>query len=205
MKTAKKYLKYIPWAILIIGSIFFIRQCGEKPVVEYVPVEVEVLVPSVEKVFDTIYEPKPYPVKVKEIDSTYYEKYKKLKDSVQKDSMFKESIKINEYNQKFEDTLQVIDVYSKTRGNLLEQSVKYTTKPYYISKKDSVEIKQKWSLSIGSELGVSTVSLVENPVILKGNVVIKNKRGNTTSISYDTQGTFWLGKSWKVSFRKRIK
>lgn len=202
----KKYIpsliKALPWIILAIGAIFFIRQCGEEPEIEYIPVEVRVEVPSVEKVFDTIYEPEPYPVKVKEIDSTYYEKYKQLKDSVAKDSMFKEAIKINEYNQKFEDTLQTINVYSKTRGNLLEQSVKYTTKPYYITVQDSVAIQKKSSLSVGSEVGIPTVpALGANPV-LKGNLVFTNKKGNTFSASYDTEGRVWLGKSWKIRFKK---
>lgn len=198
----KDYIKYIPWIFLIVGSILFIRQCGEEPVIEYVPVEVEVLVPSVEKVFDTIYEPKPVNVIVKEIDSTYYEKYKQLKDSVAKDSMFKEAIKINEYKEVFEDTLQTIDVYSKTRGKLLEQSVKYTTKPYYITVKDSIQIQKKVTVSVGSEIGISTINPILNKPVIKGNLIIKNKRDNTISISYDTEGRVWLGKTWKIKFKK---
>lgn len=199
----KKYLKYIPWALLIIGALLFVRQCNAEVEPEFIIVEKEVLVPSVTHVFDTIKEPVPVYVKVKEIDSTYYEQYKKLKDSVAKDSLFKEVIAINEYNQKYEDTLQTIDVYSKTRGKLLEQNVKYTTKPYYITLTDSIEIKKKVAVSFGTELGVSTVpSLGLNPV-LKGNVIVTNKRGNSISASYDTQGTVWVGKTWKIRLRKK--
>lgn len=202
----KKYLpiilRYLPWAFLTICAILLVRQCGQPPVVEYVPVEVEVLVPSVEKEFDTIYEPVPFPVKVKEIDSTYYEKYKQLKDSVARDSMFQEAITINEYNQTFEDTLQTIDVYSKTRGKLLEQNVKYTTKPYYITVRDSIAIKKKSSLSIGSELGISTVPSSNIAPVVKGNLVFTNKKGNTFSASYDTEGRVWVGKSWKIRLKK---
>jgi len=199
----KKYLQYIPWLILIVGAIIFIRQCDDKQLVtEYVYINKEVLVPSVEKEFDTIYEPVPVYVKVKEIDSTYYEEYKKLKDSVAKDSMFKEAIKINEYNQKYEDTLQTIDVYSKTRGKLLEQNVKYTTKPYYITVKDSVEIKKKYTLSVGSEVGIPTIPTLSSTPVLKANIVFKNKRDNTYSISYDTEGRVWLGRTWKINLKK---
>jgi hypothetical protein len=195
-------LKYIPWIVLLIGFVFLIRQCGDELVTDYVVLDTEVLVPSVNKQFDTIYEPKPYPVKVVEIDSTYYRKYIQLKDSVAKDSMFKKAIEIKEYNEKFEDTLQIIDVYSKTRGDLLEQTVKYTTKPYYIAVKDSVEIKEKWSLSLGTEVGIPTVPTLNAAPILKANIVIKNRRDNTFSISYDTDGRFWVGKTWKIKLRK---
>lgn len=198
----KKYLSYIPWLILIVGAIIFIRQCGEEPVIEYVPVEIEVLVPSVEYVHDTIKDPVPIYVKVPEIDSTYYEKYKVLKDSVARDSMFKEAIRINEYNEVFEDTLQTIDVYSKTRGKLLEQSVKYTTKPYYITVKDSVAIKKKFTISLGAEVGIPTIPTLSSTPVVKGGIIFKNKRDNTFSISYDTEGRVWLGKSWKIKLRK---
>jgi hypothetical protein len=202
MEEVKKYIKYLPWAIASVLAILMIRGCGKEPIKQYVPVEVRVEVPSVEKVFDTVYEPVPYPVKVKEIDSVYYGEYKKLRDSIQKDSMFREAIRINEYNQKFEDTLQTINVYSKTRGKLLEQSVKYTTKPYYITVKDSVEIKTRTKVFIGAEAGVPTLPGISTRPVLKGNIIIQNKRDNTISISYDTEGRAWLGKTWKIRLRK---
>jgi len=202
----KKYLplilKYLPWLILSICLILLVRQCGEKPRVEYVEVEVEVLVPSVEKVFDTIYEPTPKYVKVKEIDSTYYKKYTELIDEVAKDSIFKEAITVNEYNETFSDTLQTIQVYSKTRGQLIAQSVKYVTNPYSIKVKETVEIKKRSSLSIGSEIGMPTINLTNPVPILKANAILTNKRGNTFSISYDTEGRAWVGKSWKIRLRK---
>lgn len=198
-----KYVKYIPWVLLVIAAIVFIRQCGQEPEKEYVTIEKEVLIESVEKQFDTIYEPKPYPVKVVEIDSSYYEEYKKLKDSVAKDSMFKEAIKINEYNQVFEDTLQTIDVYSKTRGNLLEQSVKYTTKPYYITVKDSIEIKTKIKVSLGAEIGIPLNFTPDFKPVAKGNLYITNRKDNSIILSADTEGRLWLGYNWKLRFRKK--
>lgn len=202
----KKYLplvlKYLPWAFLIVCSILLVRQCGQDPKIEYIPVEVEVLVPSVEKDFDTIYKPTTVYVKVKEIDSSYYKKYVKLKDSVAKDIMFKEAIEINEYKQVFEDTLQTINVYTKSRGTVLSQSVSYKTKPYTIKVKDSVENKVKSSLSIGTELGIPTVPSLDMTPVVKGNIIFTNKKGNTFSASYDTEGKVWIGKSWKIRFKK---
>tara|TARA_R110000772_G_scaffold50518_4_gene116149 strand:- start:33330 stop:33950 length:621 start_codon:yes stop_codon:yes gene_type:complete len=197
-----KLLKYIPWVIAAILAILMVRGCGQTPEKEYITVETVIEVPSIKYVFDTIYEPVPVYKKVKEIDSIYYKEYKKLKDSVKKDSMFKKAIEINEYTEKFEDTLQTIDVYSKTRGKLLEQTVKYTTKPYYITVKDSVEIKRKTILSVGAEIGVPTIPTLSTSPVLKGNVIITNKRGNSISASYDTEGRVWVGKTWKIRLRK---
>tara|TARA_R110002073_G_scaffold144403_2_gene296492 strand:- start:795 stop:1403 length:609 start_codon:yes stop_codon:yes gene_type:complete len=202
METINKYIKYLPWVIAAILAILMVRGCGNTPEKEYITVETIVEVPSVEKVFDTIYEPQPYPVKVKEIDSTYYKKYTDLKTQVEKDSLFKEAIEVNEYNETFEDTLQTINVYSKTRGKLLEQNVKYTTKPYYITVKDSVELKNRTVFSIGAEVGVPTIPTLSTSPVLKGNAIITNKRGNSISISYDTEGRVWVGKTWKIRLRK---
>jgi hypothetical protein len=196
----KQVLKYLPWIFLIVGAIVFIKQCNTKVEPEYITVEKKILVPSVEKIFDTIRVPVPVDravIKV-EIDSTYYDRYLQLKDSIQRDSMFKEAIKINEHVQQFEDTLQTIEVYSKTRGNLLEQSVKYTTKPQAITVKDSVKIKKKNHLNFGAELGVPTINGLELTPVVKGNLIFRNKKGNTFSLGYDTEGKVWIGKTWKI-------
>lgn len=194
----KQVLKYLPWIFLIVGAIVFIRQCNTKIEPEYITIEKEILVPSVEKIFDTIRVPVPVDRAVIKIDSTYYDRYLKLKDSVQRDSMFREAIKINEYTQQFEDTLQTIEVYSKTRGDLLEQNVKYITKPSTILVKDSVEIKKRNHVHFGAEVGIPIRSSFEVTPVIKGNVVFENKKGNTFSLGYDTEGRVWIGKTWKI-------
>lgn len=194
----KQALKYLPWAILIIGAILFIRQCNVKKEPEYITIEKEILVHSVEKVFDTIRILVPIDRPVVEVDSIYYDRYLQLKDSVQRDSMFRQAIKINEYNQKFEDTLQIITVYSKTRGELLEQSLSYTTKPYTIVVKDSVEIKRKNHFNFGAEVGLPLFNGFKDNPVIKGNLIFQNKKGDTFSIGYDTGGKIWAGRTWKI-------
>ena len=97
-----------------------------------VPVEVVVEVPVVEKVFDTVYQPKPIYINSeikKEIDSTYYKKYKELNDSIKKDSLFRRSIEIKTYEEKIEDDTISINLNMKVRGDLLNYQVGYKTKP----------------------------------------------------------------------------
>jgi hypothetical protein len=191
----------LPWALLALALWFLWGEFNEKPEIEYVPVEVEVQVPVVEKVFDTIYQPKPIPVKETVIDSTFYEKYVPLKDSVQKDSLFKEAIKINEYETTFEDSVQTIKVYSKTRGKLISQTAEYKTKPFTITVKDSVPIIPKVKAFVGVEAGVPTIPHLATRPVAKANFMLLTKKQNIISVSYDTEGRVWVGKTWKISFR----
>ncbi len=194
-----EWIKKNIW-ILITFALFglWVNQCNKDPEVRKVPVEVKVEVPSIEKKFDTIYEPKPVPYTVKEIDSTYYRKYVKLKDSLAKDSLFKKSIEINEYREKFKDTFQTVEVYSKTRGVLLEQTLKYLTEPRTIVVRDTIEIKPKNSLEAQLELGIPTVQGLNNTPVVKAGFVYKLKKGNGISLSYDTEGRFWAGATIKL-------
>ena len=201
-------MKLINWVLkniwFIVGVIFFmlwVSQCNKDPEVIEVPVEIEVEIPVVEKVHDTILIPVDSGVVV-EVDSIYYKEYLKLKDSVQKDSAYKEAIKIREYNQEFDDDFQTTTVYSKTRGTLLEQSVSYKTKPKTIIVKDTIEIKTKNSFALGAEIGVPTIQNLDATPVIKGGVEFTNKKGNAFSLSYDTEGRAWVGYKFKI-FKKR--
>lgn len=198
----------LPWALVAVALFFLWKEIKKEPQVEYVPVEVEVQVPVKEHVFDTIYMPKPVPVKETVIDSTYYEEYVKLKDSVEKDSMFKEAIKIREYTQKFEDTVQTINVYSKTRGELLAQTVDYETKPYTITVKDTIKVPNRFKVYAGVEVGIPVAANlnINGGPVAKVNLMIKPKnRENFWTAGIDTEGRVWAGKTWKISFRGKNK
>lgn len=182
--------------LLIILGLLWFRECNKDPIYKEKIVTKTIKVPSVEKVFDTII-PDPKTVIIKEIDSTIYKEYLKLKDSIKRDSAYKDAITIREYNQTFEDTLQTIDVFTKTRGTLLEQSLSYKTKPQTITTTEKTYIKQSSTFAIGGELGIPTAPISIKPVF-KGNLIYTSKKGNTTSISYDTEGRVWIGKTFKI-------
>lgn len=101
-----------------------------KSKIEYieVPVEVEIEVPIIEKVFEPVY--RPFPVKGDTtIDSIYYDRYKALKDSVARDSMYQEAIKIRSYNERVEDDNITLSLEATVRGELLDYKLGYKTKP----------------------------------------------------------------------------
>jgi hypothetical protein len=103
-----------------------IRCCRNKPttVIEKV-VTVEVKTPEYIRVSDTIYK-----------DSLIYRRITLppvtdstvlafLRDSINRLHMFIDAIAIREYNQSFRDSLQEVNVYSKTKGELIEQAIDY--------------------------------------------------------------------------------
>lgn len=192
--------------ILGILLIIFLYLYFFDPKVEEVkvPVTVEIPVPVVEKVFDTIYEPKPIyiPGKTKrEIDSIYYEKYKSLKDSIKKDSLFKEAIKIEEYKPFFEDDTLRIDVYAKVRGKLLETGISYKTKPRTIKLDTTiiVPIPTKAKVFGGFELMVPTTvnQNIGNEPVISGKLYLKTKKDRLWSVGITSQKQVVVGYAWK--------
>lgn len=196
-----RYYSYILNALLLIGIVFFLTKkkvpIDEKITIEYVPIEVP-------KVVDSIVEirvPVPVPQKETKIDSTWYNKYVGLKEQSKKDSLFKESIKENEYLETYEDEKIKIDVFTKTRGEIKEQNI-----PEYIIKPSTVLVPQvtitkaeppKVHVYGGIEVGIPTTGFDNINPVIKGNILIQGKKGNMITGSYDTNKTAWIGKVWK--------
>lgn len=198
LKTRLNIILGIAVAILLYLYVF-------NPQVEEVeiPVRFEVPVPVVEKEFDTIKLP-PEIIRVPgktEIDSAYYKQYLALKDSIQKDSLFKEAIKIREYKPTVEDDTIKIDVYAKVRGELLETAIKYKTKPRTVTLDTTltVPIPRKAKLFGGFSLGMPIVDKPDLNVtpVFKGGLFLKTKKDGLIKVEFDTQGRVWAGYAWK--------
>lgn len=185
---------------LIIGAaimFLLVRGCSDPKIIE-VPVTIEVPVPVIIKEFDTVKEFIPIyrdgPVK---IDSTYYDKYIALTDSVQRDSLFKDAITIREYRERVEDDTIIINVYSKIQGFMKEQKVDYETK-FRTIKLDTVlkiPIPTKPLLFIGPFLSMGTEQYNSDlSGGVKGLLVDKNQKRAYT-LGYD-----FLNKEITVGF-----
>lgn len=185
----------ILYAVIAILLAIIVVQCSKQPDVVKVPVKIEVPIPVVEVEFDTIKNPYPVylPGKVK-IDSTYYKMYVSLKDSVARDSLFKDAITIREYRERQEDDTIVIDVYSKVQGFLKEQQVSYKTKPRKISLDTVLEVKTKYQpkFGVGMELGAPITKEFYQNIVFKPKVVLDTKNMIYEG-SFDTEKRAWLG------------
>jgi hypothetical protein len=195
----KKYIYLLSYTLLVSYlTKSFLPNHKVAPTVVYKTIRV----PTVEYLHDTVKVFDNTSLRKVKVDTVLYYKYTSEEDVAIKDSIFKESIFIREYNQSFEDSVQTVDVYSKVRGTLLEQSLKYKTKPYQITLKDTVFLQPKSYLSAGIELGLPTTPSVGTSPDFKGNVSLTNKRGNSFSVSFDTNGRFWVGKQWKIKLKR---
>src|SRR5690606_18361157 len=126
--------KYIPYILLAIVLIYFLTRKAEKEVIT-----VEIPVPVVSHTFDTIRLPGDI-IYRRRIDTVLVDNYISSPQTV-KDSLYKEAITLREYNQRFEDSVQKVDVFTKVRGWLTEQTVSYETKPREVSKEIPVPSK----------------------------------------------------------------
>lgn len=191
---------------LIIGAtiMFFIKDHSVKEV--KVPFKVEIPIKVIEKQFDSI--PYPVPVYVTETitDTSLVKEYEKANDSLKKE-LFNKAVKINNYEEKFEDTIQTITVKAQTTGTLNSLSVKYKTKPRTITLDTTLTVKvpdNKKSLSLYGEVGVPTtlpISLdysAKRTMALKVGIDFKTKKNWVYGVSYDTDKRAWikLGKSF---------
>lgn len=196
IKFIKKYWKEF---LIIIGFGFMLLYFFNPKIEEIeVPIKIEVPVPVIENQFDTIKDPYPVYIKETKIDSLYYNKYTSLKSKQEKDSLFKESIKLNEYNVKFENDTVIINVFSKVRGKLLEQTSKIKTKPYTIPLDTVLKIKvpTKAKLFYGGGVRIplnNPFNILPNPY---GGIYLKTKSDNIISLELDSQNIS-VGYAWK--------
>lgn len=188
----KHWFPYILSAVLIM--VMLSDACSGAGTSEKIPVEKDIYVPSLVVIHDTI--EKPVPIASTE-DLVYYHRYKSLKDSIKKDSAYRMDTSIREYREYFKDTFQTLEVYTKTRGEMLSQTIKYTTNPYTITVRDTIEVRRKGYLSGITAFGLPLGDQIGNPIAKVG-LMYTNKNQHSLSISYDTQRRLWVGGSLKL-------
>lgn len=185
-------------AVLIgMAIMFFIRKPQIKEV--KVPFRVEVKVPVIEKVFDTVY---PKAKVVKEVDTSLVEQYKKANDSLKK-ALFKSAVTVREYKEVFEDSTITITVGANVTGTLNSLIAEYKTKPRVVVLDTTLTVDvpdYSRSISVYGELGMPTIQGIEASPVFKAGFDISNKRNWIWGGSYDTEKRVWLKLGKKFNF-----
>lgn len=185
-------------AVLIgMAIMFFIRKPQIKEV--KVPFKVEVKVPVIEKVFDTVH---PKAKVVKEVDTSLVEQYKKANDSLKK-ALFESSVTVREYKEVFEDSTITITVGAKVTGTLNSLIAEYKTKPRVVVLDTTLTVDvpdYSRSISVYGELGMPTVQGIEAPPVFKVGFDISNKKNWIWGGSYDTEKRVWVKLGKKFNF-----
>jgi hypothetical protein len=180
---------------ILIGVIYFMAQksCNQKPIEK--TITIEKTLPAIQGRSDTLYmDSLIYLTKTlpRETD-TLLIKY--LQDSLNRLNMFIQAIAIREYSQKYTDTVQQVEVYSKTRGELIEQSISYTIFPQTIKFDTTIIVDNPSRNMYFGSLGVRTGQFGTS-VLLKGTFI--NKKHRIASFDIGTDGQ--LSVSYGIKF-----
>lgn len=181
MKLLKQLLPYL--ACLVLGMLLF-NECNRAP--EIKTVMRTVVVPEVVTHYDTVEVEKP--INIYTVDTVHIERFISS-DSTGKIDLYQDAVAIKEYNQVFRDGLSKIEVYSKTRGDLLEQSVNLKIFEKHLV--DTLPLpKTKGNLYLVPEFGTN-INL--EGLRAKAGLMYQDRNKHLYSLSIDTDGYIYIG------------
>lgn len=137
------------------------------------------------------------------VDSLYKKRYEDAvaaKDSVAAKLVLLEAIRIREYNKIAidNDTIRV-DLYAKTRGELLAYKIDYNVKDQtFTYTPEVINVRPKVTMLTGLELGMS--QLGQDPS-LKLDVYFQNRKGHMYGAGLDTQGNYFVGYKHAINLK----
>ncbi len=188
-------------AVLVgMAIMFFIKKPQIKEV--KVPFRVEVEVPVIEKVFDTVFEPQEIIKSVVVKNDKLIEEYKKANDSL-KEALFNSAVTVREYREVFEDSTITITVGAKVTGTLNSLVAEYKTKPRIIVVDTTLTVDvpdYSRSVVVYGEVGMPTMQNTQAPPVLKVGFDISNKKNWVWGGSYDTEKRVWVKIGKKFNF-----
>lgn len=172
--------------LLLSAVIFFfsIEKCTPNP--EPTFIRITKTIPGIQGKSDTLY--KDSIIYVDKLvptatNDTLLMKY--LQDSINRLNMYIEAITIRTYNQKFTDSVQEVSVYSKTRGELIEQQISYNIFPKTITFDTIIPMptnNRSYFTSAGIRFGQGNTA-----AIIQGGYINKKNRVMTLGIGTDRQ------------------
>jgi len=188
-------------AVLVgMAIMFFIKKPQIKEV--KVPFRVEVEVPVIEKVFDTVFEPQEIIKSVVVKNDKLIEEYKKANDSL-KEALFNSAVTVREYREVFEDSTITITVGAKVTGTLNSLVAEYKTKPRIIVVDTTLTVDvpdYSRSIVVYGEAGMPTMQNTQAPPVIKVGFDISNKKNWVWGGSYDTEKRVWVKIGKKFNF-----
>lgn len=127
------------------------------------------------------------------IDKELAKEYLIAKDSIEKLKLYLEAIGEQEGTSVFDNQDLKLEVYTKTRGKLLEIKPKYTIK----EKEIKLQVRQKipvFTLYAGGEVISSGIT----SLAVKADIGIQNKKGSMLTLGVDNNQNYYLGAKFKI-------
>lgn len=203
-----KLANVLPYIVIVILCFFLFRKGEEEP--KRLPVKIVTTLPSSSGSLIPIVYDSPKPTAnvvtgaISTFDSEYYQKYKELKDSIDKNKFVEEFTKLRTYRDSISDSLVTVTIESEVYGYLKKTSADYTLHEREVKTEVEVPIKEKsFNIAIGAEVGIPMTMgdftsyqgvpyYMNKSAVIKGNLILKFKKFDI-STSYDTEERFWIG------------
>jgi hypothetical protein len=199
-----KNVLYVIGVFFVIYLFTLVQQCSEEK--EIIPVTIETptksgsfvkptdIIPGVAKKDSIVYKKGKTIYTENPINKQLAEDYLKATDSIKRLKLYLDAIQEKDGTYVYDNKDLKLEIYAKTRGELLEIKPNYTIKPSEV--KVDVPVKQTvFAMYGGLELGNN--SSLSN-LSVKADVGIQNKKGTIFSVGADTRGNYFVGA--KVKF-----
>jgi len=176
--------RILPYLICLILGMLLLNECNRDPEVK--TIVRTVAVPEIIKQFDTIVVEKP--IHTHSVDTIYVDRFVQADSTGQLD-LYKDAVTIREYKEVFEDSMAIIEVFSKTRGHLLEQQANYTIFERQIT--DTIPLpRPKGNLYLMPEIGTTTDL---RGLRAKAGIMYQDRNKHLYSLSMDVDGYIYIG------------
>ncbi len=194
-----KNVLYVIGIFFVIYLFTLVKQCSEPK--ETVPVKIETpaksgsfekpteVIPGVPKKDSIVYKKGKTIYTENPINKQLAEDYLKATDSIKRLKLYLDAIQEKDGTYVYDNKDLKLEIYAKTRGELLEIKPKYTIKPSEV--KVDVPVKQTvLAMYGGIEVG-NNASLTN--LTVKADVGLQNKRGTIFTVGADTRSNFYVG------------
>ena len=128
------------------------------------------------------------------INKKLAEDYLKATDSIKKLQLYLNAIQEKDGTYIYDNNDVKLEIYAKTRGELLELKPKYTIKP--TETKVDVPVKQTVFAMYGGIEASNNVTLTNFGV--KADIGIQNKKGTIFTVGADTRSNYYVGVKVKI-------
>ena len=203
-KKPLKNVLYVIGIFFIIYLFTLVKQCSETK--ETVPVKIETpakrgsfekpteVIQGITKKDSIVYKKGSTIYTENPINKQLAEDYLKSTDSIKRLKLYLDAIQEKDGTYIYDNKDLRLEIYTKTRGELLEIKPNYTIKPSEV--KVDVPVPQTilamyGGLELGNNSSLSNLSI-------KADVGIQNKKGTIFSVGADTRGNYFVGA--KVKF-----
>ena len=199
-----KNILYVIGIFFVIFLFTLVKQCNEPK--ETIPVTVEIpaksgsfekpteFVSGVAKKDSIVYKKGKTIYTENPINKQLAEDYLKATDSIKRLKLYLDAIQEKDGTYVYDNKDLKLEIYTKTRGELLDIKPKYTIKPTEV--KVDVPVKQTVFAMYGGLELINNANL--NNLGVKAELGIQNKRGTIFTLGADTRSNYYVGA--KVKF-----